>query len=89
MTIMMLILVETPGIGERRAGTAGGLYFAGGGEDALYAFDKVTGEELWHGALTERSTATPMTYETDDGQQFVLIATGSGANQELVAFSLP
>ncbi len=69
--------------------TAGGLYFAGGGEDALYAFDKVTGEELWHGALIERSTATPMTYETDDGQQFVLIATGSGANQELVAFSLP
>ena len=49
----------------------------------------MTGEELWHGALTERSTATPMTYETDDGQQFVLIATGSGANQELVAFSLP
>jgi len=28
MTIMMLILVETPGIGERRAGTAGGLYFS-------------------------------------------------------------
>ena len=28
MTIMMLILVDTPGIGERRAGTAGGLYFS-------------------------------------------------------------
>ena len=28
MTVMMLILVETPGIGERRAGTAGGLYFS-------------------------------------------------------------
>ena len=28
MTIMMLILVETPGIGERRAGTAGGLCFS-------------------------------------------------------------
>ena len=28
MTIMMLILLETPGIGERRAGTAGGLYFS-------------------------------------------------------------
>ena len=28
MTIMMLILVETPGVGERRAGTAGGLYFS-------------------------------------------------------------
>ena len=28
MTIMILILVETPEIGERRAGTAGGLYFS-------------------------------------------------------------
>ncbi len=28
MTIMMLILVETPEIGERRAGTASGLYFS-------------------------------------------------------------
>ena len=69
--------------------TDGGLVFGGGGEDALYAFDKITGEELWAGALTERSTATPMTYQTPDGRQFVLIATGSGESQELVAFALP
>ncbi|MEE2638018.1 MAG: PQQ-binding-like beta-propeller repeat protein [Acidobacteriota bacterium] len=69
--------------------TGGGLVFAGGGEDALYAFDKSNGAELWSGALNERSTATPMTYRTSQGRQFVLIATGSSANQELVAFALP
>ncbi|MDA1093125.1 MAG: pyrroloquinoline quinone-dependent dehydrogenase [Acidobacteria bacterium] len=69
--------------------TNGGLVFAGGGEDALYAFDKRTGREVWSGALTERSTATPMTYQTSAGRQFVLIATGSGNSQELVAFATP
>lgn len=69
--------------------TNGGLVFAGGGEDALYAFDKRTGREVWSGALTERSTATPMTYQTSTGRQFVLIATGSGNSQELVAFATP
>lgn len=69
--------------------TGGGLVFAGGGEDALYAFDKVSGEELWSGNLNERSTATPMTYQTADGQQFLVIATGSGGSQELVAFAIP
>ena len=69
--------------------TGGGLVFAGGGENALYAFDKVTGDELWAGPLNERSTATPMTYQTPDGRQFVVIATGSGGNQELVAFAIP
>lgn len=30
-----------------------------------------------------------MTYRTGTGRQFVLIATGSGASQELVAFAPP
>lgn len=63
--------------------------FVGGGEDALYAFDKLTGREVWSASLPERSTATPMTYRTRMGRQFVLIATGSGASQELVAFAAP
>ena len=69
--------------------TKGGLVFAGGGEDALYAFDKQTGRELWSTVLAERSTATPMTYQSSRGRQFVLIATGSGTTQELVAFAIP
>ena len=69
--------------------TKGGLVFVGGGEDALYAFDKRSGREVWSAPLPERSTATPMTYRTGTGRQFVLIATGSGASQELVAFATP
>jgi hypothetical protein len=29
-----------------------------------------------------------MTYATRDGRQFVVVATGAGANAELVAFSI-
>ena len=59
------------------------------GDSFIVAFDKRTGRELWSGALSERSTATPMTYQTRRGRQFVLIATGSGSSQELVAFAMP
>ncbi len=69
--------------------TRGGLVFVGGGEDALYAFDKRTGRELWSAPLSERSAGTPMTYQTGSGRQFVLIATGAGSSQELVAFATP
>jgi quinoprotein glucose dehydrogenase len=73
--------------------TAGGVVFVGGGDAALNAFDAITGQELWRHVLPVRTTATPMTYRTSaasgqSGKQFVVIATGSGANAELVAFSL-
>ena len=64
--------------GPRRDRDEGGLVFAGGGEDALYAFDKQTGRELWSTVLAERSTATPMTYQSSRGRQFVLIAPARG-----------
>lgn len=67
--------------------TRGGLIFAGGGDTALYAFDKATGREVWHHPLPRRTTGTPMTYRSRSGRQFVLIATGSGTDQELVAFA--
>lgn len=69
--------------------TKGGLVFAGGGEEALYAFDKRTGREIWSAPLPQRTTGTPMTYRSRSGRQFVLIATGSGSDQELVAFAIP
>ena len=70
--------------------SAGGLVFVGGGDMALNAVDAATGMTLWQGALPQRSTATPMTYRTGgaDGRQYVVIATGSGENAELVAFTL-
>jgi quinoprotein glucose dehydrogenase len=68
--------------------TRGGLILGGGGDTALYAFDAATGKELWRAELPRRATATPMTYRAKSGRQFVVMATGSGANTSLVAWSL-
>jgi quinoprotein glucose dehydrogenase len=66
--------------------TAGGLVFVGGGDAALNAVDALTGDLVWRTPLAERTTATPMTYRAG-GRQYVVIATGSGENAELVAFA--
>jgi quinoprotein glucose dehydrogenase len=68
--------------------TGGGVVFVGGGDAAFNAFDAMTGQELWRHPFEARTTATPMTYRTG-GRQFVIVATGSGANAEMVAFTLP
>jgi glucose dehydrogenase len=66
----------------------GGLVFGGGGDKYFYAFDKMTGREVWRGELPYANSATPMTYRTKSGEQFIVVATGSGAQNSLVAFSL-
>ena len=68
--------------------TKGGLVLIGGGDGALHAIDKTTGRELWQAELPGRATATPMTYRTRAGHQFVVIATGVGKGASLVAFGL-
>ena len=57
--------------------TAGGLVFAGGAIDhRLRAFDVQTGAELWSAQLPAGVHATPMTYITPSGEQFVVVAAG-------------
>lgn len=68
--------------------TRGGLLFIGAEDTSLHAIDKATGKDLWQGPLPARSYGTPMTYRTREGNQFVVIAAGSGPNATLVAFSL-
>ena len=68
--------------------TAGGLVFAGGGDVAFHAVDAATGAEVWQAALPRRANATPMTYRSRTGRQFVVIATGGGEDAVLVAFAL-
>ncbi len=68
--------------------TASGLVFMGGGDKYLYAFDARTGREVWRGPLPFANAATPMTYRTRAGRQFIVIATGAGADNALVAFAL-
>ena len=66
--------------------TKGGLIFVGGGDHAFHAVDKRTGRELWS-APTLETTGTPMTYMSRLGRQFVVVATGRGAEAALVAFA--
>jgi quinoprotein glucose dehydrogenase len=68
--------------------TKGGLVFIGGGDGYLYAFDKKTGREVWRGKIPYENAANPMTYRTRSGKQFIVIATGTGADNALVAFGL-
>ena len=69
--------------------TRGGLVFAGSGDRYLYAFDKSTGREMSRVATPFPVSATPMTYKTKSGRQFVVVATGAGPDAALVGFALP
>lgn len=76
--------------------TAGGLVFIGASNDAKFrAFDASTGRELWQTDLPASAFATPMTYRSPSGKQFVVIAAGGGNDYSatvadaLVAFGLP
>jgi quinoprotein glucose dehydrogenase len=68
--------------------TKGGLVFIGGGEPYLYAFDKMTGRELWRGSTQGRTAGNPITYQTRSGRQFVVISVGGGTDAALVGFAL-
>jgi quinoprotein glucose dehydrogenase len=68
--------------------TKGGLIFVGGGDASLHAVDTANGNDLWTFALGRRATATPMTYRSKDGRQFVAIASGNGRDATLTVFTL-
>jgi glucose dehydrogenase len=68
--------------------TKGGLVFSTGGGRVLYAIDSRSGVTLWEHDLGQIAYANPMTYRTRAGKQFLVIATGTGSNAKLVAFSL-
>ncbi len=69
--------------------TASGLVIGGTADDrAMHALDARTGEEIWHLMLPRPPSATPMTYRTSSGRQFIVTATGSGTNAALVALAV-
>ena len=68
--------------------TRSGLVFIGGGDGYFYAFDKRTGKEVWRTRIPYTNTADPMTYRTRSGRQFIVMATGTGADNALLAFAL-
>jgi quinoprotein glucose dehydrogenase len=69
--------------------TAGGLIFVTGGGATLYAIDVRDGSTAWSADLGQNAYATPMTYRTAAGKQFVVVATGAANGAKLVAFALP
>jgi quinoprotein glucose dehydrogenase len=69
--------------------TKSGLIFVGGGDGYIYAFETKTGKEVWRDKLPYNASANPMTYRTASGKQFIVMATGTGADNALVAFSAP
>jgi quinoprotein glucose dehydrogenase len=68
--------------------TKSGLVFIGGGDSYFYAFDAKSGKEVWRTKIPYANTANPMTYRTRSGRQFVIVATGTGADNRLVAFAV-
>jgi quinoprotein glucose dehydrogenase len=68
--------------------TRSGLLFVTGGGQVLYAIDARDGRTLWQHDFGRVAYSVPMTYATRDGRQFVVVATGAGANTELVAFAI-
>ena len=75
--------------------TAGGLVFIGAARDTvLRAFDVDTGKVVWSAELPAGAQATPMTYRTRSGKQFVVIAAGGHSSLRtkmgdyVVAFAL-
>ena len=74
--------------------TESGLVFQAGTLDrSIRAFDIETGRELWRGQLPSSARATPMTYRTANGRQFVVVAAGGGeifgTGDWIIAFALP
>ena len=65
-----------------------GLVFIGGGDKYFYAFDSKTGKEVWRTPIQYINCANPMTYRTKSGKQFIVMATGTGEDNELLAFTL-
>ncbi len=67
--------------------TKTGVIFVGGGDTALHAVDTRTGTDLWKFPFARRTGGTPMTFTYQD-KQYVVIATGSGSDAALYAFTL-
>ena len=68
--------------------TRSGLVLCAAGDGYLYGFDKKTGKEIWRGKLPFPQGANPMSYRTKTGRQFIVLSTGTGAENALVAFTL-
>jgi len=89
------IRMGVPNLGGSIA-TAGGVIFIGATQDRVFrAVDIGNGRELWRHKLPAIAAATPMTFRSKSGRQFVVIAAGGHpalpgpAGSSILAFALP
>jgi quinoprotein glucose dehydrogenase len=92
---MLPFEIGTPSVGGPLL-TEGGLSFHAGTMDSyLRAYALYTGEELWKTRLPAGGQASPMTYTTSSGRQFIVISAGGNARlgtktgDYLIAYALP
>ncbi|MBP2299881.1 glucose/quinate/shikimate family membrane-bound PQQ-dependent dehydrogenase [Azospirillum picis] len=76
--------------------TAGGVAFLSGTIDYyVRAYDVGNGRQLWESRLPAGGQATPMTYQGDDGRQYVVVVAGghgslgTAAGDSVIAYALP
>jgi quinate dehydrogenase (quinone) len=75
--------------------TAGGLVFFAGFQDFyIRAYNSETGDMVWQHRLPVGSSATPMTFTSPSGRQFIVVLAGGSAHSRqtgdyLMAFALP
>jgi quinoprotein glucose dehydrogenase len=68
--------------------TKGGVIFAAGGGNALYAVSTIDGKVLWAVEMGRRVNSNPMTYRSTEGKQIVVVASGIGNTARITAFGL-
>ncbi|TKT76285.1 glucose/quinate/shikimate family membrane-bound PQQ-dependent dehydrogenase [Aquamicrobium sp. LC103] len=84
-----------PGIGGPLLTRGGVAFLAAAVDDYLRAYDVTSGEKLWEARLPAGGQATPMTYATEDGKQYVVIVAGGHGSigtkpgDHVIAYTLP
>ena len=89
-------LPPQPGRGQAEVITTKSLVIYGTGRSGgpprppfhLYAVDKATGKQVAQVQIPSKNSAVPMTF-MHQGRQYIVFATGAGANTSLVALTLP
>jgi quinoprotein glucose dehydrogenase len=84
-----------PGIGGPLLTRGGVAFLAASVDNYLRGYDVTTGRQIWEARLPAGGQATPMTYATADGKQYVVIVAGGHGSigtkpgDHVIAYSLP